>query len=257
MCLLFYCQDAHPDYPFILLANRDEFYERPTRSAEFWAEDPAVLAGRDLLRNGTWLGITRSGRWAALTNFREPSDAAFERSRGDIVRDYLTGDGGPRDFAAGLQRIESEFDGFNLLFGDRVEALWVSNRGGSLRSLGPGIYGLSNHLLETPWPKVTRGKQALRAQLEREPLKDRLFAPLTDPTVYEHGLPDTGVDPEIERMLSSAFITSHRYGTRSSTLVMVNRDRDVYFEERCYDKRTGGPAQADEYGSKIFKFRLD
>lgn len=257
MCLLFYCRDAHQDYPFILLANRDEFYERPTREAAFWADQPAVLAGRDLRRDGTWLGITRSGRWAALTNFREPSTAEFDRSRGDIVRDYLAGGDSAREFAARLQRIESEFDGFNLLFGNRNESLWLSNRGESPRTLGPGIYGLSNHLLETPWPKVREGKHRLRAQLESGLVKDRLFEPLADRTVYEDQLPETGLDPELERMLSSAFIAGERYGTRSSTLILVDRDGGVYFEERTYDNRTGGPGQPDEYSSKIFKFRLD
>jgi len=257
VCLLFCCQDAHENYPFILLANRDEFYERPTRAAVFWPDAPGVLAGRDLRRDGTWLGITRSGRWAALTNFREPSQASFERSRGDIVREYLTGDRSAREFAVELQRIESEFDGFNLLFGDRHDSLWLSNRGGSLHTLGSGVYGLSNHLLETPWPKVTNGKRQLRAQLHSDPVKDRLFEPLTDPTVYEDDLPDTGMDPEVERMLSSAFITSTRYGTRSSTLIMVNRGREAYFEERTYDNRTGGSKRPDEYCSKIFNFRLD
>lgn len=257
MCLLFYCRDAHKDYPFILLANRDEFYERPTRAAEFWRGDPDVLGGRDLRRGGTWLGITRSGRWAALTNFREPSQAEFDRSRGDIVRDYLTGDRGARDFAVELQRIDSEFDGFNLLFGDRNESLWLSNRGGSLRTLGAGIYGLSNYLLETPWPKVRNGKHRLSTQLRNKPVRDRLFEPLTDRTVYEDELPETGLAPELERMLSSAFIAGDRYGTRSSILVVVNRTGEAYFEERTYDNRTGGPGQPDEYCSKIFNFQLD
>lgn len=256
MCLLFYCQDAHEYYPFVLLANRDEFYERPTRAAGFWTDEPAVLAGRDLRRSGTWLGITRSGRWAALTNFREPSDARFERSRGDIVRDYLTGDTSPADFAATLAPAAGEYDGFNLLFGDRNGALWMSNRDGTPQALAPGIYGLSNHLLETPWPKVVNGKRALRAQLRHEPVKDRLFAPLADTTVYEDDLPDTGVDPEVERMLSSAFIATPGYGTRSSTLIMVSRDNRVYFEERTYDKPADGVANPREYRSKIFNFSL-
>jgi uncharacterized protein with NRDE domain len=258
MCLLFYCRDAHDEFPFILLANRDEYYERPTRAAGFWPEEPAILAGQDLRRNGTWLGITRSGRWAALTNFRELSEPACRRSRGDIVRDYLAGGRSARDFACELERIGSEFDGFNLLFGDGDDSLWFSNRGGSLHKLGPGVYGLSNHLLETPWPKVAEGKRELRAQLDRELVTDRLFTVLTDRTVYEDDLPDTGLDPDLERMLSSAFITSSRYGTRSSTLIMINRRRKVYFEERTYDDyRTGGGRQPDEYGSKIFNFRLD
>ena len=257
MCLLFYCHEAHREYPFILLANRDEFYERPTRSAEFWDDVPDVLAGRDLRRGGTWLGLTRSGRWAALTNFREPSSNMFDRSRGDIVRAYLTSGRAARGFAAELSEIAQEYDGFNLLFGDPGGSFWLSNRSREFRNLDPGIYGLSNHLLETPWPKVTAGKRNLAAQLTGDVVADRLFQALTDRTVHEQGLPDTGVDPEVERTLSSAFITSARYGTRSSTLVMMNRQGGVYFEERTYDNRTGGSNRPDEYCSKIFRFGLD
>jgi len=258
--VLFLCQDAQDRYPLILLANRDEFYARPTRPAGFWNDAPAVLAGRDLKRGGTWLGITRSGRWAALTNFREPSRAVFERSRGDIVRDYLTGDRSARDFAAALEQCAGEYDGFNLLLGDQQATLWLSNRGGETRELVAGVYGLSNHLLETPWPKVSTGKRSLASQLQGEPVTDRLFEPLVDQTVYEDELPDTGVDPETEKLLSSAFITSPDYGTRSSTLVTVDREARVYFEERTYgnprENPTSGPARPDEYGSMIYRFGL-
>ncbi|MBS1270458.1 MAG: hypothetical protein MAG794_01414 [Gammaproteobacteria bacterium] len=257
VCLLFYCRDAHKEYPFILLANRDEFHERPTQAAEFWHDAPKVLGGRDLRRGGTWLGITRSGRWAALTNYREPSDTVFGRSRGDIVRDYLAGEQDAGDFAATIRGIAREFDGFNLLFGDRREALWVSNRSEEMRTLGPGIYGLSNHLLETPWPKVTNGKKHLAAQLGRMPNADRLFEPLIGRTVYEDALPVMGVDLQTERTLSSAFIAGPFYGTRSSSLIMVDREDRVYFEERTYDNPGSGSNQPDEYYSKIFQFRLD
>lgn len=257
MCLLFYCHHAHPRYPLILLANRDEFYERPTRSAEFWTDAPAVLAGRDLRHGGTWMGITRGGRWAALTNYREPSDTEFARSRGEIVRDYLTDRCGAREFVREIDGAAHEFDGFNLIIGDREETLWLSNRGGNFRALETGIYGLSNHLLETPWPKVSRGKELLRELVTGEIVVDRLFEPLTDRTAYESGLPDTGVDPGTERLLSSAFISSRAYGTRSSTLIILDRDEYVYFEERSYDNPTSGPCEPDKYCSNIFRFRLD
>lgn len=256
MCLLFLCRNAHPEFPLILLANRDEFYERPTRAAAFWEDAPAILAGRDLRRGGTWLGVTRQGRWAALTNYREPSNEIFDRSRGDIVRDYLTGTQSAREFTGHIRDIADEFDGFNLLLGDRLESLWVSNRGGNARTLETGIYGLSNHLLETPWPKVARGKERLHGQLEGEVITDRLFEPLADRTGYESGLPDTGVDPDTERMLSSAFISSPRYGTRSSSLLMLNRENSVYFEERSYHNPTGGSYLPDEYCSNIYQFGL-
>lgn len=256
MCLLFLGRSAHKQYPLILLANRDEFHARPTRRAGFWPDHPAVLAGRDLQAGGTWLGITRGGRWAALTNFREPSTGTFARSRGDIVKDYLTGTASARDYAVRMKQQAGDYDGFNLLLGDPREALWLSNRGGDIERLPEGIVGLSNHLLETPWPKVAHGKRALSDQLDEEPVIDRMFSPLTDQTVYERDLPDTGLDEETERLLSSAFISSPAYGTRSSTLVMVDRNNRVYFEERTYDNPTGGPGGPDEYSSRIFRFRL-
>lgn len=256
MCLLFLGRKAHEQYPLILLANRDEFHARPTRRAGFWTDHPEVLAGRDLQAWGTWLGITRRGRWAALTNFREPSTGVFNLSRGEIVKDYLTGTANARDFAVRVKQQAGEYDGFNLLLGDQDEALWLSNRGGDLEKLPDGIVGLSNHLLETPWPKVVNGKRALSAQLDEDPVIDRLFAPLSDQTVHEHDLPHTGLDDETEKLLSSAFISSPTYGTRSSTLVMMDRDNRVYYEERTYDNPTGGPGRPDEYSARIFRFRL-
>lgn len=256
VCLLFLCRNAHEQYPLMLLANRDEFHARPTRRAGFWADHPAVLAGRDLQAGGTWLGITRHGRWAALTNFREPSQGVFGRSRGEIVKNYLAGSESARHYADRISRQAGEYDGFNLLLGDPNEALWLSNRGGDIEALGDGVVGLSNHLLETPWPKVTNGKRNLAAQLDGEPVTDRLFEPLTDRTVYENDLPDTGIDRDTEKLLSSAFISSPSYGTRSSTLVMVDCYDRVYFEERSYDNPTGGPGRPDEYASRIFQFEL-
>jgi len=256
VCLLFVCRNAHPDYPLIVLANRDEFHDRPTQRAAFWAEHPSVLAGRDLRAGGTWLGITRHGRWAALTNFREPPRASSDRSRGDLVKDYLTGAQGARDYARTISRAGDEFDGFNLLLGEPHEIIWLSNRGGDVEFLQSGIHGLSNHLLETPWPKVTHGKRKLALQLEQQPVIDRLFQPLVDRTAYPDNLPQTGVDPATERLLSSAFISSASYGTRSSTLIMVNRAGQVYFEERAYDDPAGGPGRPDEYSSSLFQFAL-
>lgn len=257
MCLLFLCQGVHQDWPLILLANRDEFHARPTRAAQFWRDAPALLAGRDLQRGGTWLGVTRSGRFAALTNFREPSRPSGKRSRGDIVRDYLTGPLDAQRFAERLQGMATQFDGFNLLFGDRRATLWLSNRGGEPRRLGTGIYGLSNHLLETPWPKVTHGKRRLAAQLTRRPVTDRLFEPLTDTRVHRHDLPNTGLAPDTERMLSSAFVTNDEYGTRSSALLMMDATAGVYFEERSYDRGDGCDRRPDRFSARLFRFRLD
>jgi len=256
VCLLFLCQRVNEQYPLILLANRDEYRARPTRRAGFWTTHPAVLAGMDLQGGGTWLGITRQGRWAALTNYREPPRAAYSRSRGELVRDYLAGGQSPADYGRAVGGVADDFDGFNLLLGDRHETLWTSNRGAGMERLQAGIHGLSNHLLETPWPKVTAGKRALTGQLRGQPVVDRLFQPLSDQTVYEAGLPDTGVEPDTEKRLSSAFINSPAYGTRSSTLIMVDRAGRAYFEERSYDEPAGGPCRPDVFSARIFQFAL-
>ena len=237
MCLVLLARDTHPDYALILAANRDEFYDRPTAAAAFWEDAPRVLAGRDLKAGGTWLGIDRQGRLAAVTNFRQGRrEAEAPRSRGRLVADYLTT---PADVRAHLRRVEREaalYNGFNLIAGDVGALFYFSNREGRARELGPGVYGLSNHLLDSPWPKVTAGKTGLTALLAGGgDLLPSLFALLSDPRqAAEDLLPRTGVEPEWERLLSSAFIASEDYGTRSSTVVLVGRDGRVVFVERSF-----------------------
>jgi uncharacterized protein with NRDE domain len=166
MCLILAALDAHPDYTLIVAANRDEFYDRPTASAAFWPEHPRILGGRDLRAGGTWLAVARSGRFAAVTNYRQGErEAAAPRSRGLLVSDYLSSEVDATAYAARVEREGAEYNGFNLLAGDARELHWLSNREGRPRRLGPGIYGLSNHLLDTPWPKVAAGKTGLQALL--------------------------------------------------------------------------------------------
>jgi uncharacterized protein with NRDE domain len=238
MCLVLIALDAHPDYSLIVAANRDEFYDRPTAPAEFWREAPSVLAGRDLEAGGTWLGIDRQGRLAAVTNYRQGTrESPARRSRGRLVSDFLTGDTGPREHMDRVQSDAGLYNGFNLLAGDAGELLYFSNREGRVGVLAPGIYGLSNHLLDTPWPKVVSSKSAFGALLTAgaSALTADLLALLSDrDRPAEDLLPSTGVGREWEQLLSSAFIASEDYGTRSSTVVLVGRDSSIGFVERSF-----------------------
>lgn len=255
MCLILAALDAHPDYALVVAANRDEFYDRPTARADFWADHPEILGGRDLRAGGTWLGIDRGGRIAAVTNYRQGErEAAAPRSRGFLVSDYLTSDVDAGTHIARAEREADRYNGFNLLAGDARELHWFSNREGRPRRLGPGIYGLSNHLLDTPWPKVTAAKSALSAVLGGDggDLVSGLFALLSDRTqVGDDSLPRTGIGLAWERLLSSAFIASAEYGTRSSTVVLVGRDGAATFAERSF-----GPNGASA-GEARHAFRLE
>ncbi|HKU63047.1 MAG TPA: NRDE family protein [Gemmatimonadales bacterium] len=238
MCLILAALGAHPDYALVVAANRDEFYDRPTASAAFWPEQPQILGGRDLRAGGTWLAIDRAARVAAVTNYRQGErEGAAPRSRGLLVSDYLSSDADAGAYAARIEREGAEYNGFNLLVGGARELYWLSNREGRPRRLEPGIYGLSNHLLDTPWPKVTSGKSILQSLLggNGADLESGLFALLGDNTqVPDDALPSTGIGLAWERLLSSAFIASAEYGTRSSTVVLVGRDGGVTFVERSF-----------------------
>jgi len=240
MCLIVFAYDVHPAYRLILAANRDEFYERPSASADVWEDHPAVLAGRDLRDGGTWLGVTRQGKFAAVTNYRDPSSLKSEApSRGLLVSRYLTGNVSPGDYLRDVARSAERYNGFNLLVGDNREIRIFSNRGAN-RRLKPGVYGLSNRLLNSPWPKVVRAKKMLKAALDLEGsrLEKALFALLADRLVPpESRLPDTGVGLEWEKILSPIFIESPVYGTRSSTVLLVGKNGRIRFVEKNFDGR--------------------
>ncbi|HVS25844.1 MAG TPA: NRDE family protein [Burkholderiales bacterium] len=242
MCLVLLAYKLSPDWPLLFVANRDEFYERSTAAAAFWEDHPEVLGGRDLQKHGTWLGVTRSGRFAAVTNFRQ--GFALKKnapSRGALVSNYLLGKEKPRDYLQRLQQHAAEYDGFNLIVGDIKEVYYYSNRGGKMQKLAPGLYGLSNHLLDTPWPKVERGKkQLIRFFSAPPPLSvEALFSILADRFVPEDiELPNTGIGLEWERRLSSAFTATAEYGTRSSTLLFIHSNNRVELIERSF-KRAG------------------
>lgn len=241
MCLILLAWRSHPAYPFVIAANRDEFYARPTARAGFWPDAPHVLAGRDLQAGGTWLGITRTGRFAALTNYRDPASMMVHApSRGELVSRFLFEDESPESFTAGLVVAALQYNGFNLICRDGDSLCYFSNCGDQPRRLGPGIYGLSNHLLDTPWPKVARGKSALAEALRSLPDTEGMFALLRDDAIApDHELPRTGVSLEWERLLSAAFIRSETYGTRSSTVIVAGADGSICFEERGYSPRAG------------------
>lgn len=248
MCLILFAYEHHPTHRLVLAANRDEFYGRPAEAMAYWPDAPQVLAGRDVQAGGTWFGVTRAGRVAAVTNVREPgrhrADAA---SRGALVADYLTGDAAPEAYLRDVMARADRYNGFNLIVGDAAALWYASNRGAAPRALAPGLYGLSNHLLDTPWPKVRRGKAALAealssASLEPEPLFDVLA---DDTCAADADLPDTGVPLAWERRLSAPFIRTEDYGTRASTVLLMARGGHVRVVERTF--AAGSPAGTRAY----------
>ena len=236
MCLILVAWKVHPAFPLVVAANRDEFFVRPTAAASFWRDAPQVLAGRDLEAGGTWMGITRSGRFAALTNFRDPAqNRSGTPSRGALVAEFLAASEAPRAYLERIAARGAEYNGYNLLAGDGDTLCWSSNMGGSPRQLEPGVYGVSNHLLDTAWPKVGAGKTALTQALARLPDDTALFSLLRDDGIHpDEQLPQTGIPLDWERLLSSAFVRSPDYGTRSSTVMCVGNDDWISFDEQTW-----------------------
>lgn len=238
MCLILIAWQKNRDFPVMIAANRDEFHARPSAPADFWPQHPDLVGGRDLQQGGTWLGITRGGRFAAVTNFREPGPPVVPSvSRGWLVQDYLLGKSAPEDYLQRVAQRADHYNGFSLLVGDRDELAYFSNRSGGPQRLEAGLYGLSNHLLDSPWPKVRRGKAALdRVVATPDPQEDALLALLADTTIApDEQLPDTGVGLEKERWLSPVFVRNPVHGTRCSTAVLVHASGQCRFVEQSYD----------------------
>jgi uncharacterized protein with NRDE domain len=258
MCLIVFAWNAHREYSLVAAANRDEWRARPTARLHWWSHEEArgdseylqaitceyshhhhtrtgVLAGRDLKDGGTWMGVTTSGRFAALTNFRDPRNMKpGAPSRGALVREFLEGSSSPREYSQSLAERMHDYNGFNLLAGNREELWWMSNRGGAPMALPPGIHGLSNGLLNEPWPKVARAKARMAEAAAGGINEEELWALLAnDAAAPDDELPDTGVGIEWERRLSPALIRGDRYGTRSSALIWMNRDGSIRFSERA------------------------
>lgn len=238
MCLILIAWQVHRDYPLVVAANRDEFFARPAAAAAFWPDAPQVLAGRDLEAGGTWLGISREHRFAALTNYREGGQAAGgSRSRGGLVADFLTGQTDPSTYLAQVVTSAGDYNGFNLFVGNGQRLAYYANRGDHPpRLLNAGIYGLSNHLLDTPWPKLATAKATFAEALAELPATEPFFELLSDrEVVADARLPETGVPLAWERILSAVFVRSADYGTRASTLLTRHRNGVTTLLERTFD----------------------
>ncbi|HYM36127.1 MAG TPA: NRDE family protein [Steroidobacteraceae bacterium] len=239
MCLLVLAWKSHPRYRLVLAGNRDEFHERPAAPLSWWQDDPRILAGRDLKANGTWLGVARSGRFGVLTNYRDlqaPIEGA--PTRGGLVTRFLTGATSPKEFLDDLRGAAPRYSGFNLLVGGPRALYYFSNRGPNApQVLAPGVYGLSNHLLDTPWPKVKRTREKFSEVLTQNDVRaDDLFAILSDrEQAVSVDLPSTGLPADWERVVSSPFILHDRYGTRCSSVLLVERNGRSILHERRFD----------------------
>lgn len=252
MCLIFLSIKSHPSYKLIVAANRDEFYNRKTAAAGYWEDYPQILGGRDLEAGGTWLGISKTGKISMVTNFRDFKNIkSHAPSRGHLVSDYLINNDSPERFLRKLEPQADAYNGFNLLTGTPETIWYFSNYGDGIERLNPGVYGLSNHLLETPWPKVKKLKQRMNGIIQARFTPADLFEGLyNEETAADELLPDTGIGLEKERALSSMFIKSPGYGTRSSTVILVDNDDHVTFTERVYDLTTF------DFSEQTFDFRF-
>ena len=234
MCLILFATNAHSDYPLIVAANRDEAFSRAAAPAAFWDDHPDVFAGRDLERGGTWLGLNRNSRFAAITNYRQGRRAVAERSRGELTREYLTGKTAPGEYLRAVEVRAAQYNGFSLIVGDPGALWFYSNRGVAAQRIASGVHGLSNHLLDEPWPKVRRGIAELTSLLRagESELVARLLQLLADRApASDEFLPPNGVASERER---ASFIEGTTYGTRASTVLLVGADGRVLFRERCF-----------------------
>ena len=244
MCLIVFSSNNHPKYKLILAANRDEFYKRPTRTAQFWQDEryPNILAGKDLEAGGTWMGIHKDGRWGALTNFRDPSAIKNDApSRGQLVTNYLTQKTSAPDYISEIGKDSSLYNGFNLLLGDKFGVYHFSNQNQAIQRIPPGIHGVSNALLDTPWPKLEQAKQSLSSTINKT-----LFQPeelfqllLNNELADDEELPKTGIPYKWEKAVSSIFIATENYGTRCSTVLLIDYNNNIEFIERSY--KTGDP----------------
>ncbi len=237
MCLIVFSYDQHPKYKLILAANRDEFYERPTTAMHYWDEHPDLLAGKDLKAGGTWLGLHKAGRFAALTNYRDLTIKKEDPpSRGHLVKDFLLKEEEPERYLQKLNSDAKRYEGFNLLTMGAEGLYHFSNQTNEIQPVKPGIHGLSNALLNTPWPKVQKAQQRFSETLQDSFSEEKLFSFLTDTEkAKDEQLPSTGIPFEWEKAISSIFIKTEGYGTRSSTVLTLTYDGEVNIIERRYE----------------------
>lgn len=251
MCLIVVANRVHPDYPLVMVANRDEFYSRPARPAHFWEDVPDIFAGRDLesadpAQQGTWLGINRHGRVAAITNFREMDfrETPGLMTRGVLTTNFLRHDCTLDAFVIQTQHTSHRYKGYNLLLWEAGRLLYVSNRAAAISELAPGIYGQSNGLLNVPWPKVLTAKHLLQQALQ-QPFSAETLLPILLGRAYapDEQLPDTGIGIESERLLSSCFIQGEGYGTRATSVVLIHRSGTMTFLEQNWNMLGGQDEQ--------------
>lgn len=252
VCLIVFAWNAHPEYRLVLAANRDEYHARPARNAHWWPDIDHVLAGRDLQAGGTWLGVSRTGRFATVTNYREMQRSTGRlRSRGELVSRYIGDDARPDDFVASING--AQYAGFSLLAADRGQFVYSSNRSGQTSILDRGVYGLSNADLDAAWPKVIRSRDALARLIDSNSVDEssllRLLADRTPAAVDE--IDSSELPFPLARALSAPFIVAGEYGTRCSTTLLWSNDDEVEFCERTFD------SSGDPTGTKRFRFRID
>ncbi|MEN8248916.1 MAG: NRDE family protein [Bacteroidota bacterium] len=237
MCLIFLAYNQHPEYPLIIAANRDEFLNRPAKPLDYWDDNSNILAGRDKVAGGTWMGITRSGYFALLTNYRDPKNLKSNvPSRGKLVSGYLMGDFNPPSYLKALFASAANYNGYNIILGTLDDPWYFSSGDDRITRLGSGIYGLSNAFLDTKWPKVERGKEKFKQIISQDKIStDALLEMMQDKSLAEDKqLPDTGVGYEIEKQLSAMFIDMEGYGTRSTTILLNHKSGEVEMIERTH-----------------------
>lgn len=247
MCLIFLAINQHPNYKLIVAANRDEFYARRTSAAEFWKNHPAILGGCDLEAVkpdgtcGTWMAINKNGRIAMVTNYRDLKNLRTNApSRGHLVTDFLLSNEQPEKYLKNIEPSAGEYNGFNLIVGSAGGLYYLSNYKKGIEKIENGFHGLSNALLDTPWPKVSKGREIMKPLFSSEKVDaEKLLNALRDEhQAPDDQLPETGVGLERERMLSSMFIKSLNYGSRCSTVVTIDQNNRAEFTERVYDLKT-------------------
>lgn len=237
MCLIVFSWQPGSKHPLVLAANRDEYYQRPTLDVSHWQDDPDIFGGRDLEAGGSWLAVNRNGRFAAVTNYREVPVNKGNRSRGELVSGFLTSRLSAREYLTSVSEQASQWSGFNLLIADHTGLYYFSNRAPdqTIKPLQPGIYGLCNHLLDTPWPKLQQARNGFADTITASPNPDQLIQLMKDdkrPSVEQ--LPDTGVSLEFEKLVSSCFIASDNYGTRNTSVLIFDQAETLHWIEQNY-----------------------
>lgn len=253
MCLIAFALNEHPDYPFIMVANRDEFYERPTSYASFWEDQPDVLGGRDLKGGGTWIGVAQSGKVAAVTNYRDPQHISeTAKTRGDLTKDYLTSSTPATQYLEQVKKEGASYNGFNLLLFEEGMAHYYSNYGEDIQQVEKGIFGLSNALLDTPWPKLEKLKSRFGKAIQSEFDVDALLELLTDSeTATDSDLPKTGIPYEWEKAISAICIDTPTYGTCCSTIILLDKSGNLSFTEKSF------PVGAREAKTVSFNIKIE